>query len=278
MNRFGLAAATVLASAGVAAAQAETLTYAGAQVVRYGGSEWIPSTGVDRATAAYTNVNLASTSFTRNFGTNTPGTRWIMGDDLQSLNLTGGTLLDEMTFSVVNGNSASATGGGVAINVPANQLIATVAIWSILPGDFAPTAPNFETRAPLGSFSVALPALNSLTFTNLTVTGLASLNINLTANVWAGVVFDDNPLDAGDFSSRAFRYGQVISNQAATVGFSDGAFFFRDQINGIADAGGFQFAAPTISNFTFDLQTVPTPGAACLLGFGALAATRRRRG
>jgi len=279
MFRLGFAAATVVATAGMAVAQsAETLTYAGAHVIQYGSTEWVPTaSGSDRATVAYSNINPASTAFTRNFGVNTPGTRWIMGDDLQNLNLSGGTVLDQMTFSVVNGNSTAATGGGVAINVPANQLIATVSIWALLPGDFAPTAPNFETRVPLASFSVALPALNSLTFTNLTVSGLSSLNANLPANVWAGIVFDDNPLDPGDFSARAFRYGQVVSNQAATVGSSDGAFFFRDQINGVADAGGFQFSPPTISNFTYEIQTVPAPGAAGLIGLGLFAATRRRR-
>lgn len=277
MKRLTCCSIALLAAAAAApAVHAEEVTVLPAMKMVWGQDAWAQSAG-ERATAAYTNINLATTNFARNFSTNTPGTSWIMGDDLQNLNLTGGSIIDEVTFSVVNGASTSAVGGGVAINVAANAILADVFFWDILASDFNPTAPNFETKPLLGSITVALPALNSLQGSNFTITGLAAQNINVGSGaVFAGVLFRDNPSVASDDSAAAFRYGQLLANQPATVGTSAN-FFFRDQINGAADALGQAFNAPIVSNFNWSISTIPAPGAVAAFGLAGLAAARRRR-
>lgn len=275
MKRLTCCSIALLAAA-APSVHAEEITVLPSMRMVYGQDTWMQSEG-ERATAAYTNINLATTTFTRSFNTNTPGTSWLMGDDLQNLNLTGGSILDELTFSVVNGTGTGAAGGGVAINVAASAILADIFLWDILPTDFNPTAPNFETKPLLGSLSVPLPALNSLQGSNFTLTGLGNLNINVGSGaIFAAVLFRDNPAVPGDATAAAFRYGQLVANQQATVGASAN-FFFRDQVNGLADAAGLSFNPPLISNFNWAISTIPAPGAVAAFGLAGLAAARRRR-
>lgn len=273
-----LSAATIASIAGSAMAQQEELSKAPDQTLIFGSNVWTVGQTGTRATNAYNCVNAASTSFDRNFATNPPAGTWIMGDDCQLLNLSGGSIVDEVTFSAVNGTSTSSLGGGTAINVAASAIQADIYFWDLLGTDFNPTAPNFETKALLGGFTVNLPALNSLTFGNLTVTGLSGLNINVgSGNVWMGVVFHDNASIAGDQTAAAQRYGQIIANQVPTVGASAN-FIFKDKINGVADAAGFTYNSPiTQSNLNYRIATIPTPGSFALLGLGGLVVARRRR-
>jgi hypothetical protein len=232
---------------------------------------------------AYSNINPAPTIFTRNriltgALAQPVGTQVVMGDNAVLAAGAAGSLVSEVSFSVVNGNGG--TTGGVpnpVVNVGANEVEAVVGIWN------NPGAPNtfspLEAAPALGLFSVALPALNSLFGGTFTVSGLEGLGINVTGSVFVGVFFRDAAGDLVNRANEASFYGQLLSNQAATVGSSDGATFFRERIgDGVGPADGlFGFAPPTVSNFQFEIVTVPAPASAALLGLGGLMASRRRR-
>lgn len=273
--------AVVAGLASGAAASFETAISTGVAQLNYGTGEWSYGVGGSEAIngTTYSNVNVATTTFTRNRITagalaQPAGTTVIMGDSVNQVAGAAGGIIDEIRFSVVNGNSAAA---GNVQNVPAGEVQAVVAFWNN-PGALNGTI-VWETAPLLGAIAIDLPQLNSLFGGTYTVSGLSGLNIAVTQNMFMGVFFRDNAALPGNFALAASNYGQLVSNQGATIGASDNATFFRDRLgDGVGAADGlFGFAAPTVSNFNYEIKTIPTPGALAVLGLGGLVAGRRRR-
>jgi MYXO-CTERM domain-containing protein len=186
-------------------------------------------------------------------GTGTIPTTIAASTGTGSLSLAGWTgNVDDFGGSTVNavsgdvaGVSLSLLGGGTGTNNPGNGGVVT---WSVDLSDFENPVVSFATQRTSTGF-------NSNQFAFSTDGGTTWTNVGAAytpASAYALVSFDLSANNTLDFAPSAL---------------------FRLTFTGATSAAGNN----RVDNLRVDATFVPTPGAAALLGLGALAAGRRRR-
>lgn len=198
-----------------------------------------------RTTTVYSNLATPLFAYTTTSG----ATVNEVGDDLDMI---GGGVLEEVTFSVWNGMSSTSP-------LP-NQLTSADLELNFYSGVL--DANNVMNYSWSGGFSLDNVALGLAPgyFTLLTVNQLQSLNIALTPNIIASLTITD--LQGG--STKA---GQVAYNPP-TIGSSYDMFMKNGQL-------GWWFGGPPyIANFAWEIK-VPEPAGLLLLGLAGLLIRRR---
>lgn len=214
----------------------------------------VESTGQRAGFTVYS--NLPSAVWT---GTSAAGTANIWGDRTLP-NFTGapGVLLSEMTVCVFNSTSGGNT-------LPINQMTMTVNFFDN-PGGTNP--PNTSTF--LGGYFFNFDfvanggALPAGFYSEITLTGLDALNINLTADMLT-------LQQLSNVTGGTTRTG-VVMRDPVTTGSSPGYFYS-------SGGGGYvAFAAPndTRGQVDYQMKVTPEPASLALIALGALFMARRR--
>jgi hypothetical protein len=169
--------------------------------------------------------------------------------DRVTLTQTG--ILDTFRFSFFNSATGN-TGSVIAGTTTLTFYDATAYSGS---GALPAAIGSFTHNSNFGS------GLSAGSFTDISVTGLSTLNIVLPQNVLVTQRFTQT-------SGTSTRYGTVINNTAPSVGSSGNTIFISNSAN---PAGYYPVGAFTNANLRYQIGIVPVPEPAGLAAVGVLA-------